>query len=387
MRPALSRNQFAIALAVAVAVLAFAPARPVRADSGYAALLVLFGPEDYHTECIALPGNMTAFDLVRASTLSATIESPTNAADAICSIDGVGCVYPGEACFCQCNADACALWTEWYSDVNRWEIAFDADERIIPNGAVEAWVWGDGMTEPPIVSFADICTGVVPDDSPEAPTATPPANPGYPGPSAATPTFWVTPTRSAAATATATRTATTLGQPGSQFTPSAGAATPSATRFATPTWMAPSPTSTTVASGAQATPTMDGETSVTTLAEAPSGSPTPDQVAMLIDASAARVRATALAVSSQSGVPRRGNGGTWVLGSAAVVLVAYALFLRRQRRLDAAETAALAPLDQAGAEPAEPSSVSAEQTDGASSEPPARDVAPPLDVDDGQDAL
>jgi hypothetical protein len=132
---------------------------------------------------------------------------------------------------------------------------------------------------------------------------------------------------------------------------------------------------------------MDGETSVTTPDEAPSGSPTPDQVAMLIDASAARVRATALAVSSQSGVPRRGNGGTWVLGSAAVVLVAYALFLRRQRRLDAAETAALAPLDQAGAEPAEPSSVSAEQTDGASSEPPARDVAPPLDVDDGQDAL
>ena len=97
MRPAMQRNLFAVALALVVAVLVFAPAQTVRADTGYAALLVLFGPDDYHTECIALPGDMTAFDLVRASTLDATIESVENGADAICSIDGTGCVYPGEA--------------------------------------------------------------------------------------------------------------------------------------------------------------------------------------------------------------------------------------------------------------------------------------------------
>jgi hypothetical protein len=40
-------------------VFALAAARPVRSDTGYAALLVIFGPDDYHSECVALPGDMT----------------------------------------------------------------------------------------------------------------------------------------------------------------------------------------------------------------------------------------------------------------------------------------------------------------------------------------
>ncbi len=108
----------------------------------------------------------------------------------VCQLEGEGCTYPSEACFCQCmGGGECAYWNYFYREPgsSEWTYsALGAVLRKVRHGSVEAWVWGDG-TEPPSFdgSFASICAAptaeptatatVEPTVSPEPPTTTPKA--------------------------------------------------------------------------------------------------------------------------------------------------------------------------------------------------------------------
>ncbi len=324
-----------------------------RADSGYAALLVIFGPDDYHSECVALPGDMTALELLEASALEITVE-PSASGDGVCSIDGVGCLYPDEACFCRCSAEDCALWTAWYRDGDRWEVSTAIDERIVLHGGVDAWVWSDGLQEPPAVSFADICTGVVgdepaagePGDYPAPPTVQAVVDSAYPQPESSPPTTG--PTRSPS------------GPPASgTATPASGAGLatpwPTSTRFATPGWLSPSGGQRRTATPAQPAfslnPTAEAGTLTPTLA-LPTGSPTPDQAALLIGTAAARSRSTTVALRAEAEYPKGGGGWLVLLGLAGAGIATYLVLLWRQRQGEPAAPSA-APAPAAGPAPGE----------------------------------
>ena len=296
---------FSIALSlITLASWGLTPA--VHADSGYAALLVLFGPDDFITECIPLPGDMTAFDLVTASSMGVIMETDEDGDSAMCSIDGTGCAYPDEDCFCQCGSGTCLLWTDWYWDDSQWEVSLSSDERIISNGDIEAWAWGDGLSEPPIVSFADICPGVVVVDDPtptsepttadypEAPTQQASTDDPYPGSVTAN----ADPTATASAAGNTTATATRTAAVGRSSPTSRQQTRATATlRIITPTRMAAG-TPTRFAGIDQSASADDATPTPAAAAAEPSGSTTPDQVAMLINTSVARVRATALTTQS-----------------------------------------------------------------------------------------
>jgi len=318
-------------------VFALAAARPVRSDTGYAALLVIFGPDDYHSECVALPGDMTPLDLLKASTLELTVE-PGPTGEGLCSIDGVGCVYPDEPCFCQCSAEACPLWNAWHQDGSLWVVTTAIDERIVPHGDVEAWVWSDGMEEPPSVSFADICTGVALNEPLEAETGdypVPPAAPPetqapYPGPDEGSsswqpPSAPVAPPQGPQAPLTVTSTPETIPP-----VPS-----PTNTRFSTPTWLSSTTSERRRATAAVPDTASTSPTSVPTLAvtlSAQSGTPTNDQVAMLVGTAAARSRATAIA--QRAGVDHEKRSSAWAVALAVIAacVAVYALLLWQQRR-------------------------------------------------------
>jgi len=76
----------------------------------------------------------------------------------ICSIDGEGC-EAGKDCFCQCRGSPCAYWV--YSHLQpdgSWAVSgVGASAWTLHAGDVDGWVWGDGSTAPPQVSFGDIC--------------------------------------------------------------------------------------------------------------------------------------------------------------------------------------------------------------------------------------
>lgn len=330
-----------VILALWLIGLALPPA--VHADSGYAALLVVFGEDDFHTECIAMPGDMTAFDLVTASSLGVIIESDDDS-QSMCSIDSVGCNYPTDDCFCECDSETCLLWTDWYRDGSQWEVSLSSSERVIPDGGVEAWTWGDGLSEPPIVDFADICPGVTVTEPTERPSTadypTAPTSEGAPAgdyPSAATNTPRPTVTSRATSTPLAgvspSYTATLPNQPTIQ---SAQPIAPLGKRTATPRTVV---VSTTPASASPLLTPVEADTAAMGIAPS-SESATPDQVAMLISTSAARVRSTALATPGTASRPSSRSGWLFALGIIAGVAVAYALLLRRQRQASDRETPA-----------------------------------------------
>ncbi|MEN6478083.1 MAG: hypothetical protein ABFD20_00405 [Anaerolineales bacterium] len=324
-----------VILALWLIGLALPPA--VHADSGYAALLVVFGEDDFHTECIAMPGDMTAFDLVTASSLGVIIESDDDG-QSMCSIDSVGCNYPTDDCFCECGSETCLLWTDWYRDGSQWEVSLSSSERVIPDGGVEAWTWGDGLSEPPIVDFADICPGVTvtepterpsSSDYPTAPTSEGVAAGDYP--SAATNTPRPTVASRATTTPLAGGSLSYTATPRNQPTPPGTQSTvPLRERTATPRSAV---VSITPASASPSLTPVEADASVMSVAPS-SGSATPDQVAMLISTSAARARSTALATQRTASRSNRASGWLVVFGIIAVVAVIYALLLRRQREAD-----------------------------------------------------
>jgi hypothetical protein len=97
----------------------------------------------------------------------------------VCQIEGEGCAYPSEACFCHCMGGDCAYWNYFYRDPGQAEwtySALGAVLRKVSPGSVEAWVWGDGRTPPASdLTFEAICAPPAPTPTPtlEPPTAIP----------------------------------------------------------------------------------------------------------------------------------------------------------------------------------------------------------------------
>jgi hypothetical protein len=81
----------------------------------------------------------------------------------VCALDGEGCSFPREACFCQCQGRECTYWSYWQqNEGGAWQYSgAGAGNTRVRDGAVEGWVWGSGsVTEapaPPPVTFAEIC--------------------------------------------------------------------------------------------------------------------------------------------------------------------------------------------------------------------------------------
>jgi hypothetical protein len=87
----------------------------------------------------------------------------------VCAIEGEGCPA-GQDCFCQCRSIPCAYWVYSHRRPDgSWAISgVGASGWEVHDGDVDGWVWGDGSTAPPIVTFEQICPQDA--DSPVAPT-------------------------------------------------------------------------------------------------------------------------------------------------------------------------------------------------------------------------
>lgn len=223
-----------LALALMVGLQVLSPSPGAAQGPHRAALVVAFSERQVQTRCVEFAeAQISGTDLLRRSGLAVVFSETQGLGAAVCAIEGVGCQFPAEDCFCQCRGTPCRYWTYWHWEGDGWAYAgFGASSRLLGDGNMDAWVWGDGKTPPPALTFADVCPapGAPP---PAAPTATPEPEP------TATPLPTVPPTRRAAtstptlssATASATPTATELQAP----TPQAEATeTPTATSTAPP---------------------------------------------------------------------------------------------------------------------------------------------------------
>jgi hypothetical protein len=196
----------------------------VRAQTGnQAALVVVHGDGRIVTRCVEFSEpQINGYEVLQRSGLDLNIEVSGMGA-AICRIDGEGCTYPRESCFCQTEGETYTYWSYWRLGEAGWSYSqLGTSNAQVNPGAVEGWVWGAGTVNsapsPPALTFAEICAPA---------TATPPAT------STALPTATETPSPTTVIPATLTATFTALPTP--TLSPTPVAPPPSATWTPVPT--------------------------------------------------------------------------------------------------------------------------------------------------------
>jgi hypothetical protein len=151
------------------------PGSASAGDPNQVALVIQFDQDRVETRCIAFEGDtITGQEMLARSGLDVVIDATRGMGITVCRVEGVGCDFPAEHCFCQCmGGGPCAYWNYFYRDPDSegWVYSpLGAALRKATPGSVEAWVWGDGHTPPADdLTFDALCA--VP--TPTAPTPTP----------------------------------------------------------------------------------------------------------------------------------------------------------------------------------------------------------------------
>uniref|UniRef100_A0A7C1JB47 DUF4430 domain-containing protein n=1 Tax=Caldilinea aerophila TaxID=133453 RepID=A0A7C1JB47_9CHLR len=151
----------------AAAILALlAPLPTVAQVEQRAGLVIVHGDGSVVTQCIAFDApSLSGAELLVRSGLDLAMEAGAMGA-AICRIDGEGCNFPQEACFCQCESTPCRYWSYWRLQEGRWVYSnLGAGNTTVRDGDVEGWRWGVGTVQtaesPPLLAFEDICAPLI----------------------------------------------------------------------------------------------------------------------------------------------------------------------------------------------------------------------------------
>ena len=147
---------------IAVAALLLVAAPAAAQDDHRAGLVIVHGDGSVTTQCVAFAEeSITGAELLARSGLDLAVEASSMGAT-ICRLDGEGCDFPAETCFCQCQGSPCVYWSYWRRTDGAWLYSnAGAANTTVRDGAVEGWRWGLGTVDkaeaPPAITFADIC--------------------------------------------------------------------------------------------------------------------------------------------------------------------------------------------------------------------------------------
>ena len=157
---------------------------PVTAqeDTHRAALVIRYDDGRVQTRCVIFTEpSITGEQLLQRSGLAVIMDYNSGLGGAVCSINGSGCGYPAQDCFCHCQGAQCEYWAYYHWGNGGWQYSsVGASNFQVTDGALEGWSWGPGNfssgTEPPLVSFSDICTSPTATSTPtNTPTVVPPS--------------------------------------------------------------------------------------------------------------------------------------------------------------------------------------------------------------------
>lgn len=138
-------------------------ARPVAAqDEHRAGLVVAHGDGSVITRCVAFAAeSISGAELLTQSGLDLSVEASSMGAT-VCRIDGEGCGFPEQSCFCECEGSPCIYWSYWRLTDGEWRYRnIGAGGSTVRNGEVDGWRWGLGTIDkaeaPPKLTFEEIC--------------------------------------------------------------------------------------------------------------------------------------------------------------------------------------------------------------------------------------
>lgn len=138
-----------------------------------AGVIVQHGDGSVQAQCVTFPEeSITGLDILLRSGLDLNIDASNSMGATICRLDGEGCTFPQQDCFCQCTGSNCVYWSYWRWENGTWVYSnLGASSTSVTDGGIEGWVWGQGNNgaspppSPPPID--DICAASAP-----TPTAT-----------------------------------------------------------------------------------------------------------------------------------------------------------------------------------------------------------------------
>ena len=141
-----------------VVMQAFRQGQEIGSGPNRAALVVRYGDGAVQTRCIAFSEDEIGGDELLDRSGLLPVFGPSME---LCSINGEGC--PSDDCFCQCPFPNCEYWAYYHWKDTGWLYATEgAAGYVVKNGALEGWSWGPGDfsqgTQPPVMSFDQICS-------------------------------------------------------------------------------------------------------------------------------------------------------------------------------------------------------------------------------------
>lgn len=159
-----------VRLALAAAMMAAcAPASPAPSSTaGRAALFVVDPGGDRRQACVTLEGGeATGRELLEGSGLPFVLDDRNAMGALVCSIDSLGCDFPAEPCFCQCEElGNCTYWA-YFVRTPPGDWAYSArgvSAQPVRPGELHAWIWLDASTAAteaagllPQVAFEQVC--------------------------------------------------------------------------------------------------------------------------------------------------------------------------------------------------------------------------------------
>ncbi len=127
-----------------------------------AALVIQHGDGRLVTACVAFDEpSISGLELLERSGVPFVAQRSSIGA-AVCQIDGEGCAYPGEDCFCKRDGATSVYWAYNRLQAGEWALSpVGALSTSVRPGDVEGWAWGTGNPAtgavPPSITFAEVC--------------------------------------------------------------------------------------------------------------------------------------------------------------------------------------------------------------------------------------
>lgn len=177
-----------LVLIAVLGLLTLLPA-PGRAQDqpNQAALVIQHGDGRVVAACVSFAeAEISGLELLDRAGVSYLAQSG-GGGSAVCKLDGEGCDFPTEDCFCKCKGAECVYWAYQRLNGGAWSYSQVgvASTRVKP-GAVEGWAWGSGSVQngarPPTLAFEQVCA---PATQPQLPTGAIGATEPPPAPSPA----------------------------------------------------------------------------------------------------------------------------------------------------------------------------------------------------------